>query len=152
MTTPAPPLARSTSFFLDLLRLVAAFSVFGGHVIMLWYPRSYSAFEDRFGERAVIIFFVLSGYVIAFSTLRRECDPRAYVLARLSRLSSVVLPALVLTAVLQIAGTALKPVHLPAVRPRPRSAPLRAGRALSSVSLVHEHVAPDERVVLVARL
>ena len=104
-----PPLARTTSFFLDLLRLLAAFSVFAIHVVAIWYPAHYTAFTDRAGERSVIIFFVLSGYVIAYSTLRKERDPRGYVLARLSRLYSVLLPAIVLTAVLQVIGTAIHP-------------------------------------------
>ena len=109
MTTHSPPLARTTSFFLDLLRLVAAFSVFVIHVIAIWYPAHYTALTDRSGERSVIIFFVLSGYVIAYSTLRKERDPRGYVLARLSRLYSVLLPALLLTAALQVIGTAVNP-------------------------------------------
>jgi peptidoglycan/LPS O-acetylase OafA/YrhL len=103
-----PPLSRTTSFFLDLLRLAAAFSVFATHVVQLWYP-SHLHGEDRFGERSVIVFFVLSGYVIAYSTLRKERDPRAYVAARLSRLYSVLLPAIILTAVLEVIGTALNP-------------------------------------------
>jgi peptidoglycan/LPS O-acetylase OafA/YrhL len=115
VTSHAPPLSQTTSFFLDVLRLFAAFTVFTVHVVILWYPSHYTPFEARFVHRAVIIFFVLSGYVIAYSTLRKERDPRAYVLARLSRLYSVLLPALVLTALLQIAGTALDPAAYDAI-------------------------------------
>ncbi len=95
---PAPSLAPATSFFLDALRVLAAFSVFFTHVAQLWYPRNYTPFEDRFGARSVIIFFVLSGYVISYATFRREREPRAYVVARLSRLYSVAAPAIVLTS------------------------------------------------------
>ena len=109
VTTSAPPLAQPTSFFLDLLRLIAAFSVFYFHVVLLWYPQANSDLLVRFGHRAVIVFFVLSGYVIAYSTLRKERDPQGYVLSRLSRLYSVLLPALVWTALLQIVGTHLNP-------------------------------------------
>jgi peptidoglycan/LPS O-acetylase OafA/YrhL len=88
---------------------VAAFSVFFTHVTMLWRPKNPVPGHYHFGERAVIIFFALSGFVISYATFRREREPRAYVIARLSRLYSVVLPALILTAVLQIVGTALHP-------------------------------------------
>jgi len=115
VTSHAPPLSQTTSFFLDVLRLFAAFTVFSVHVVILWHPSHYTPFEARFVHRAVIIFFVLSGYVIAYSTLRKERDPRAYVLARLSRLYSVLLPALVLTALLQVVGTALNPAPYDAI-------------------------------------
>lgn len=68
----------------------------------VWFP----------GHAAVIVFFVLSGYVIAFVTQRNEGKTlRAYALARLSRLYSVVLPALGLTALTVVVGKEL--LHLP---------------------------------------
>jgi len=109
MKISALPLSQPTSFFLDVLRLLAAFSVFFVHVRYLWYRDSFDTRVMHLGHRAVIVFFVLSGYVIAHSTLRKALDARAYVSARLSRLYSVLLPALLLTAVLQIVGTWLNP-------------------------------------------
>lgn len=54
---------------------------------------------------------MLSGYVIAASTRGRPsaADARRYAIARLSRLCSVVVPALALTAFLQLGGSALRP-------------------------------------------
>ena len=58
---------------------------------------------------AVAVFFVLSGYVIAFSVERKREDFRAYTIARTSRIYSVVLPALLLTAALGAIGQRLYP-------------------------------------------
>lgn len=102
-------MSRSTSFFLDLLRLMAAGMVFADHVILLFYPSQGEGRVGVLGHRAVIVFFVLSGYVIAYSTFRKALNAREYVMARLSRLYSVVLPALILTAALQTVGTWLNP-------------------------------------------
>ncbi len=58
---------------------------------------------------AVVVFFVLSGYVIAHSTREGARDGKRYTVARLSRLYSVVIPALVLTTVLWVVGRELDP-------------------------------------------
>jgi peptidoglycan/LPS O-acetylase OafA/YrhL len=97
---------KSTSVFLDGLRVVAALTVFATHIDKIlyadaiWVP----------GHAMVIIFFVLSGYVIAFSTLGKAgLTAKKYVVARLSRLYSVVIPALALTAILLVIGRAINP-------------------------------------------
>jgi peptidoglycan/LPS O-acetylase OafA/YrhL len=104
-------LSQPTSFFLDLLRLGAALAVFAGHCLLLWYGGQTHGIWDGMGHRAVIVFFVLSGYVIAYSTFRKTRDARAYILARLSRLYSVIVPALALTLALQYAGTAINAAY-----------------------------------------
>ena len=58
---------------------------------------------------AVVVFFVISGYVIAFTAARRDAGPRHYAVARLSRLYSVLLPALLITAVIEMVGVASNP-------------------------------------------
>lgn len=100
-------MSKATSLLLDFLRAAAALSVFASHCNWAWYP-------DRgilrwWGHDAVIVFFVLSGHVISFVTFTKETSPKPYILARLSRLYSVVLPALLLTAVLQTVGLVLNP-------------------------------------------
>ncbi len=52
-----------------------------------------------FGSASVIVFFVLSGYVISFVTTSKETSCRSYMVARAGRIYSVALPALLLTAV-----------------------------------------------------
>ena len=88
---------------------MAAFSVFFGHAITIWYHEIPGSPTSHLLHRSVIVFFVLSGYVITHSTLPKHLDARRYVQARLSRLYSVLLPALALTLFLQIIGTALNP-------------------------------------------
>jgi peptidoglycan/LPS O-acetylase OafA/YrhL len=54
---------------------------------------------------AVMVFFVLSGCVIAYTTFQRHPgDVQKYIIARLSRLYSVVIPALILTGILFFMG------------------------------------------------
>jgi peptidoglycan/LPS O-acetylase OafA/YrhL len=101
-------MSRATSLLLDGLRLVAALVVFVTHCSQFWWPRIFAVLRP-IGHDAVVVFFVLSGYVIAFSTLRKNRGGRHYALARLARLYSVVLPALALTLGLQLAGTAINP-------------------------------------------
>ncbi len=101
-------MSPATSAFLNILRIAAAFIVFINHCAQFWNPRVF-AVTAPIAHSAVIIFFVLSGYVIAFSTLTKEPNLKSYVSARLSRLYSVVLPALVLTFLLQKVGSAVNP-------------------------------------------
>ena len=98
-----------TSLYLDILRFGAAMSVFlshlGGQNInagMLWQ-------FGAFGSAGVIVFFVLSGYVVSFVTYIKETDRRSYVLARVGRLYSVAVPALLLTILIDALGRFLFP-------------------------------------------
>jgi peptidoglycan/LPS O-acetylase OafA/YrhL len=103
-------LNRTTSLYLDLLRVLAAVGVFLGHANFSWFSVGLNLFPDL-GHELVVLFFFLSGYVVADATLGKRRGPRDYAAARLSRLYSVVLPALVLTAVARAAGAALRPEY-----------------------------------------
>lgn len=94
---------RSVSLYLDLLRIFAAVGVFLGHASFAWFSGRQHLFP-ALGHELVIGFFFLSGYVVAYATLEKKRGPTEYAVARLSRLYSVVLPAVVLTAVLREAG------------------------------------------------
>lgn len=98
----------TTSLYLDVLRLTAAFIVFFNHCLQFWRPQGKEP-TTSIAHSAVVVFFVLSGYVISYSTLSRARDPRRFAAARLARLYSVVLPALALTLALQLAGHSLNP-------------------------------------------
>ena len=99
---------RGTSLYLDLVRFVAAVVVFLEHFrehtrnsfAAFWrsHPFLY-AHLDSYSEIAVIVFFVLSGYVIAHVLATRENTLTEFATSRLARLYSVVVPALLLTAV-----------------------------------------------------
>jgi peptidoglycan/LPS O-acetylase OafA/YrhL len=97
-----------TSLYLDIVRFAAALTVFIEHLrehtkigfAAFWgaHPFWYSHWY-LFSQTAVTVFFVLSGYVIAHVLATRERTPVDYAASRLARLYSVVLPALLLTAV-----------------------------------------------------
>ena len=98
---------RSISIYLDSIRFTAAILVFIGHA-------NYERFTDGalksisgFGHDAVVVFFVLSGYVIAFVTDTKEKNIKQYAVSRLARLYSVVLPCLILTIILDYTGSYL---------------------------------------------
>jgi peptidoglycan/LPS O-acetylase OafA/YrhL len=102
-------LSPETSAYLDLARSIAALAVFLGHVSgqrltggFLWQAGPYM-------DPAVCVFFVLSGFVIGHVTDARETDAASYAVARLARLYSVALPAVVLTLALDAAGRAIAP-------------------------------------------
>ncbi|WP_252177888.1 acyltransferase [Endozoicomonas sp. 4G] len=101
------------SLYLDLLRFGAAFIVMLSHVAIeratggVWqWVR-----DLRIGSDTVIVFFVLSGYVIAYVADQKKEDRTSYLINRLSRLYSVVIPALLLTMVVDGLGILLNPEY-----------------------------------------
>jgi peptidoglycan/LPS O-acetylase OafA/YrhL len=109
---------------LDMLRGLCALGVVVSHVrALLIVP--YAEAEGRglgdlllftlggLGHECVIIFFVLSGYFVGGSAFAAMRDGRFswgdYGAARLARLWTVLVPALILTALLDAAGAALGP-------------------------------------------
>ena len=100
-------MTNALSLYLDALRFGAAFVVFLSHYGkftrgMLWQMQPY-------GRTAVMVFFVLSGFVIAWVTETRERTVEDYALSRLARLYSVIVPAFILTAVLDHVAMAINP-------------------------------------------
>jgi peptidoglycan/LPS O-acetylase OafA/YrhL len=99
---------KGTSLYLDLVRFLAAFMVFLDHfkthtrtsLHSLWDAHP-SLVIDLFlySQTAVIVFFVLSGYVIAHVLATRENTPLEFAASRFARLYSVAVPALLLVAI-----------------------------------------------------
>lgn len=94
-------LTPALSAYLDFLRFTAAFAVLLGHMdqdglSIAWMPLA------RFSHEAVIIFFVLSGFIIYYSTTSRACTWRQYAVARLTRIYSVALPAVLFSVALAL--------------------------------------------------
>ncbi|MBO2008115.1 acyltransferase family protein [Hymenobacter negativus] len=103
-TAPRQEMSASTSVGLDVLRIVAALVVVVFHASGQWltsYPAAHSAL-GKMSHAAVVIFFVISGYVIAFTTATNNRGARRYAVARLSRLYAVLVPALLLTALVEV--------------------------------------------------
>jgi peptidoglycan/LPS O-acetylase OafA/YrhL len=104
-------LNRATSVYLDTVRVFAVLLVFlshakrpglGGNSVLL-------DTLGQYGQGGVAFFFVISGLVIAHVAATRESTLGTFAVARLSRLWSVVLPAIVLTIVLDSIGRAVDP-------------------------------------------
>lgn len=108
MTLHAPRQGALASSHMDAMRGIAALLVFLSHWRMLFfndYPQVVSkSFVlsifytlTHFGHQAVVIFFVLSGYLVGGSALRmmaRGWSWKLYLLNRISRLWMVLIPAL----------------------------------------------------------
>ena len=118
MQVTGPP-GESPSVHLDALRGFAAFAVLLNHMrdalfvdyeaIARHNPLTAAAYlVASLGHQAVIVFFVLSGYLVGGSVLRSvrtgSWSWRAYLLARMSRLYVVLLPALLLGGALDWLG------------------------------------------------
>jgi len=90
-------LPTSFSLYLDLVRFMAAFLVLLTHYRQYGLVGGWAAgLIPLAGRESVIVFFVLSGFVIAYSTLSKAVSPRDYVAARLTRIASVALPIVLL--------------------------------------------------------
>jgi peptidoglycan/LPS O-acetylase OafA/YrhL len=98
------------SLYLDCWRILAATLVFLDHACshamsggFLWQLAGY-------GQDGVLLFFVLSGFIIGYVVDTREAEWRNYVAARCGRIYSVLIPAICLTVALIYAGAAIRPV------------------------------------------
>lgn len=92
------------SLYIDAMRFIAAILVLLFHLLAPPFLDEQVRIPAR---QAVVIFFVISGFVIAYVTNTKENTWRSYVTSRLSRLYSVVLPAIGLTALLYAIGSSL---------------------------------------------
>lgn len=99
----AKTISTGSSFLLDSLRLGAALIVLVLHARDQWFPSLIHSPTQpgNAAHAAVVVFFVLSGYVIAHTTTSNNRGPMQYAQARLSRLYSVLLPALLITALVE---------------------------------------------------
>ena len=89
----------NASILLDLLRFGAALAVAFTHLSLFMTAKG--LVPERSGNTAVCVFFVLSGFVMRYVTVTRVTSGWAYCIDRISRMYSVVLPALVLTLVFE---------------------------------------------------
>jgi len=101
-------MSRAFSIYLDLLRFLAAC------LVVIYHSNSRLIVSEilplsTYGHSAVIIFFVLSGYVIAYAADTKERTADSYWASRLSRIWSLAVPAILLTPMLDMAGEALNP-------------------------------------------
>ncbi len=108
----------SYSVHMDAIRSIAAFLVLAGHARMLFFGNHdgskvtsaaiSTAKTLGLGHHAVIVFFVLSGFLVGNSAWRSVCSGRwswkKYLLQRMTRLWIVLIPALLIGGVLDHIG------------------------------------------------
>jgi peptidoglycan/LPS O-acetylase OafA/YrhL len=97
------------STYLDFVRFTAALTVFLGHASGKLWTGSFLWPLGQFGDTCVVVFFVLSGFVIAYVCDVKERTWQVYCANRVARLWSVVLPALLLTLLIDFAGVRIAP-------------------------------------------
>jgi len=106
----AGAMTPALSVWLDLCRVIAALAVYIGHAVYLKVaPAAFSLTWHRSADDAVIAFFVISGLVIAHTTRDHLGAGGRYALARLSRVYSVALPAVLLALAVDLIGMRLNP-------------------------------------------
>ena len=98
------------SLYLDVARFLAAIFVVIAHLLQYEFIGSpVDAYIPDFGREAVIVFFVLSGFVIAFTVEQRTPSAREYIVARCARIYSVALPVLLASFVIGAVVAAYSP-------------------------------------------
>lgn len=103
-------MSRTFSLYLDAVRFLAALLVLFYHANWIYRP---GLVLTSLGHEAVVIFFVLSGFVIAYVADTREQGLREFLIARGARIYSVAIPAIILTAALDAAGFRIDPSVYP---------------------------------------
>ena len=97
MRTTPTPLNQPFSVYLDLVRFLAALAVVLMHMRMFrLVDLPGSQHWTLLGRESVMAFFVLSGFVIAYTTQMRRPDALDFTVARAARIYSVALPVLLL--------------------------------------------------------
>ena len=97
------------SAYLDIVRFSAAMIVFLGHAAGALWTGRFLWQLGAYGDTCVVVFFVLSGFVIAYVCDSKERSWQPYTINRAARLWSVVMPALALTFVIDYAGVRIAP-------------------------------------------
>lgn len=110
MTENTFKISANSSFLLDLIRFLAAEMVVVGHGIY-----DFNLFNKLpsclpFQDLAVLIFFILSGFLISYTVLakmrQREYTFKEYFVDRFSRIYSAYLPCLILIFLIDLAARA----------------------------------------------
>ncbi len=90
------------SITLDVVRLSAAILVFMHHAYSIWFNDLLNEKLVAIAHYSVVIFFVLSGFLIAYTTTNNNRGVLQYAQSRLGRLYSVLIPAILITAICQL--------------------------------------------------
>jgi peptidoglycan/LPS O-acetylase OafA/YrhL len=94
-----PVVSPAFSVFLDLLRFVAALLVVVGHLTQPYFSKGWPNLTGM-AFSMVAVFFVLSGFVIRYAVDKKPGSASSYFISRFARVYSVLVPAVILTVLL----------------------------------------------------
>jgi len=117
-----------------MLRVVAALVVVMGHISLKRFSGDTHAImrDHAFASDAVIVFFVLSGFIMAFVVAERNRGAANFAFSRATRIFSVAIPALILTIIIDAVGYMQAPdFYDQHITPSPGTNWERAVRALT---------------------
>jgi peptidoglycan/LPS O-acetylase OafA/YrhL len=97
------------STYLDVVRFAAALFVFLGHAAGMNWTGGFLWQIGAYADTCVVVFFVLSGFVIAYVTDAKEHSWQIYAASRMSRIWSIAIPALLLTFLIDSIGVRVAP-------------------------------------------
>lgn len=99
------------STYLDAMRALAAIIVLLSHFAYARFTDGYYLIirELNLGSDAVVVFFVLSGFVIAYTAENRDRAIGRYFFQRATRIYSVAIPAIILTLLFDRIGASISP-------------------------------------------
>lgn len=120
---------RQLSLYLDIFRFTAAALVFLSH--LPHFVDGYFWQLAGFGHEAVVFFFVLSGFVIAFVCTEKQESAFDYVINRTVRIYSVAVPAILLTFMIYAFIQAYNPASIADLQPSFSSLPQTLFSALT---------------------
>jgi peptidoglycan/LPS O-acetylase OafA/YrhL len=127
-------LSPAFSAYLDAVRVLAALVVVIGHASAAGFG-PWGNWAGQFGHTMVLVFFVLSGYIVTRTTLDGRIDRPTYVLLRTTRVYVVAIPAITLSLVISQILSAYFP-HAALVDDT--WAPLTAWNVLSSLLFLNQ--------------
>ena len=110
--TPAPArkFSTATSVLLDVLRLSSAIIIASVHLTQPLFSVSWPDLTD-YGKPALVMLFLLSGLVIRYVTVIRRGKMTDFWVDRISRVYSVVVPALAFTVVASYLAMRINPAY-----------------------------------------
>lgn len=109
-TASARKFSTATSVFLDVLRLLSAIMIAAVHLTQPFFSVGWSNLTD-YGKPALVMLFLLSGLVIRYVTVMRRGKMSDFWIDRISRVYSVVVPALVFTIVASYLAMRINPAY-----------------------------------------
>jgi len=109
-TVPVRKFSTATSVLLDVLRLASAIVIAAAHLTQSYFSTGWPDLTEH-GRPALVMLFLLSGLVIRYVTVIRRGRMTDFWVDRISRVYSVVVPALVFTVIASYLAMRINPAY-----------------------------------------